>query len=130
MHAAIHKMPEEKPPKRRPGPKPSRTFYTAIDFHFSPELHQAMKAFAAERKVLLEDVYREAVECFLEQRAHKKLAYWAAPKSKHGTHVYVRMADELRARLRAAIDEDHQGMANAFETAVRLYLEHHGRACP
>jgi hypothetical protein len=128
-HAAVEEMPNEKPPRRKPGPKPSRTSYTAIDFHLSPGLHQAMKAFASERRVFLEDVYREAAEHFLEQRTTEKLAYWAAPKAKHGTHVYVRMTDVLRASMRAAAAEDHQGVAHAFETAVRLYLKHHERAC-
>ena len=79
MHAAIEEMPNEKPPKRKPGRPASRTSHTAIDFHLTPKLHEAMKAFAAERKVLLEDVYREAAEHFLERRAAEEFGYWAPP---------------------------------------------------
>jgi hypothetical protein len=89
-----------------------------------------MKSFAKERKVFLEDVYREAAEHFLDQRSKDKIAYRGAPKATRASHVFVRMEGELRARMRAAADEDHQSIANAFETAVRLYFGHHGRACP
>lgn len=123
-------MPEEKPPRRRPGPRPSRTFHTTIDFHLSPWLHHAMKALAAEHRVYLEDVYREATEHFLEQRARRRLDYLAAPKARHATRVCVRMADELRARVRTAAKEDHQDLVNAFETAARLYLKLHDRCRP
>jgi hypothetical protein len=120
-------MPAEKPLKRRPGPRPSRTFHTTVDFHLSPWLHQAMRAFAAERRVRLEDVYREAAEHFLERRVSGGLDYLAAPKASHAARVCVRMADELRARVRAVAKEDHQDIVNAFETAVRFYLKLHGR---
>ena len=89
-----------------------------------------MKALAAERRVNLEDVYREAAEHFLEQRASATVDYLSAPNVSHATRVGVRMADELRARMRAAANEDHQGIANTFETAVRLYLGLHGRSRP
>jgi hypothetical protein len=127
---AIGRMPEEEKPSRcKPGPKPTRAFYTVIEFHLSPELHRAIKVFAAERKVRLEDVYRETAEYFLEHRAKEKIGYWGVPKTTHATHVHIRMAGELRARMREAVSEDHQSMANAFETAVRLYLRLHNRPC-
>lgn len=129
-HAASNKMPEEKPPKRRPGRPPSRTSHTAIDFHLTPKLHDAMKALAAERGVFLEDVYREAAEHFLERRAAEELGYSAPPHVRHATRVGVRMTETLRARMRAAAKEDHQDLGNAFETAVRLYLKLHGKAGP
>lgn len=89
-----------------------------------------MKVFAAERKVLLEELYREAGEHFLEQRTKTRLTYLGAPKAPHGTQVYVMMADDLRHQVRAVVTKDHQGIANAFETALQLYLKHHGRPCP
>lgn len=89
-----------------------------------------MKALAAERRLYLEDLYREAVEHFLKERASEELDYLAAPHASHATRVSVRMADELRVRIRAAAREDHQDLVNAFETAVRLYLKLYGRSRP
>lgn len=89
-----------------------------------------MKALATERRVKLEDVYREAAEHFLEQRACRQLDYLGAPQASHATRVSMRMVEELRTRMRATARNDHQPIVNAFETAVRLYLEHHGRSRP
>lgn len=121
---------EEKPPRRKPGPKSHDSSYIAIDFHLSPWMHQAMKALAAERRVKLEDVYREAAEHFLQQRAGGELDYLSAPKASHATRVSVRMVEELRTRIREAARNDHQEIVNAFETAVRLYLRSQGRSRP
>jgi hypothetical protein len=121
---------EEKPPRRKPGPKPPRSSYPAIEFHLSPWMHAAMKELAAERRLYLEDVYREAAEHFLEQRARRRIDYLSAPMFKHATRVSVRMVDEVRTAMQATAESDHQAAANAFETAVRLYLERHGRTHP
>lgn len=89
-----------------------------------------MKELAAERRLYLEDVYREAAEYFLEQRACKQLDYLGAPQASHATRVSMRMVEEVRTQMRAAARNDHQPIVNAFETAVRLYLERHGRTRP
>lgn len=115
-------MPEEKPPKRPPGRRPSQTFYTTIGFHLTPKLHDAMKTLAVERGINLADVYREATEGYLNRRGAEEITYWAAPLIHSATRVNVPMADELCARMRAAARSDSQALVNAFETAVRLYL--------
>lgn len=121
---------EEKPPRRKPGARSHDPSYIAIDFHLSPWMHLAMKALAAERRVKLEEIYREAAAYFLDQRAHRKLDYLSAPKASHATRVSVRMVEELRTRMRVTARNDHQEIVNAFETAVRLYLEAQGRSRP
>lgn len=93
-------------------------------------MHAAMKSIAIDRRLYMEDVYREAVEYFLAQRACRELDYLGAPKARFATRVNVKMADDLRRQVRAAADEDHQELVNAFETAVRLYLELHGHSRP
>ena len=116
-------MPDDKPPKRKPGRPPFRTFHTTIGFHLTSALHEAMKALATERGVNLEDVYREAALSFLERRgAGEATTYLAAPQARSATRVAVPMADELCARLREAARSDHQSLGNVFETATRLYL--------
>jgi hypothetical protein len=117
-----NKMPDDKPPKRKPGPQPWRKFYTMISFHLTPALHEAMKALAAERRLNLEDVYREAAESFLARREAGEVIYLAAPLIHGATRTSVLMADELRTRIRAVAKGDHQALANVFETAVRFYL--------
>jgi hypothetical protein len=123
-------MPDEQPPRRKPGPQPWRKFYTMIGFHLTPRLHEAMKIVAAERGLTLEDVYREAAEAFLARReTGEEIVYLATPSVHGATRVGVLMADELRARMRAVAKSDHQVLGNVFETAVRFYLralEHPG----
>lgn len=117
-------MPEEaKPPRRKHGPNPSRLAYTEIGFHVTPALHEAMKALADEREVNFDEVYHEAAKCFLECREKEELVYIAAPHTRRAARVYMRMDTQLCAKLRLATKTDDQGLSNAFETAVRLYLK-------
>jgi hypothetical protein len=118
-----NKMPDDKPPKRKPGPQPWRQSYAMIGFQLTPKLHQAMKIQAAERGLNLEDVYREAAESFLARReAGEEVVYLATPLAHAATRTTVLMASELQARVRAVAKSDHQALANLFETAVRFYL--------
>lgn len=115
-------MPDDKPPKRKPGRPPFRTFYTMIGFHLTPKLHEAMKALAAERGVNLEDVYREAAESFLARREAGEVIYLATPLAHGATRTTVLMTGELQTRMRTVAKGDHQALGNVFETAVRFYL--------
>jgi hypothetical protein len=119
-------MPKEKPPTNPSGERPPRKF-EGIGFFLTPALHDAMKAFAAERKINVADVYREATEEFLSRRETEEIAYRGAPLAHSATRVSVLMAEELRTRMRAAAKSDSQALGNAFETAVRLYLALHQR---
>lgn len=122
MPAATEEMSNDKPQNEPPKKRHTRTFI-GIGFHLTPALHEAMKALAAERDVNLEDVYREATETFLTRRETEVVAYRGAPLTRCATRVSVLMARELSTRMRAAAKSDGQVLVNAFETAVRLYLE-------
>ena len=115
-------MPETKPKTRGGGPKPYRTFHTSITFRISPTLHDRMKIAAGESNVRVEDVYREAVLLLLDRRERKPVAYLAAPRARACRVVIVKMEDDLKARIQAAMDADEHTRSDFFETATSLYL--------
>ena len=120
-------MPEAKAKKRGGGYKPYRTFYTAISFRVSLELHDQMKLAATEIHVRLEDVYREAALLLLDRRQRKPVTYQAAPRSDGGRRVTIKMAADQQALVREATDADHRYISDFFETAAILYLGRSGR---
>ena len=120
-------MPNEEPLKKPRKRWPSQAV-TTIGFHLTPKLHEAMKLLAAERGVILEVVYREAAEGFLERRKAEEIAYRATPLIHSAARVAVRLPDDLRAQVRGAAKSDRRTLANLFETAVRHYLDEHGHS--
>lgn len=112
--------------KRGGGPKPYRTFHTAITFRITPELHSGMKALATEYRVRIEDVYRNAVLMLLKLRQRKACIYQGAPRTTDSRHVNIKMEDRLKALVREAAHGDHHAVPDFFETAASLYLGKHG----
>ena len=114
-------MPQEVQ-KRRPGRPRRRTFYNRIGFHITSDLHQQMQEIASGRKALLEEVYGEAVSCFLEARASEPTSYVKPPVRPLAKRLMIEMQEPLCRAIRHAAVDDHCRVSDVFETAVRLYL--------
>ena len=110
--------------KKKPGPRPHRTFYNKIGFHISNDIHQKMKELTKIRKIFLEDLYREALSEFLEIRANTptRYQYIKPPSRPIGRHVTIEMEEALCQAIRHAAVDDRTPIAHVFETAVRHYL--------
>lgn len=110
--------------KKKPGPKPHRLFYNRIGFHLDNDIHQKMREIAANRKILPEEVYREALALFLDMRStlDQQLDYYSAPSRTLAKRVTIEMEEALCQAIRHAAVDDRRRLSDLFETAVRLYL--------
>ena len=110
--------------KKKPGPKPHRTFYNRIGFQVSESFHIVINNIAQERKVRFEDIYAEAVQYFLNERTKNSILYTPSPIRRFAQRVTIHMEPSLEKAVRAACLQDQQRLTDFFQTTVWLYLKH------
>ena len=114
--------------KRSPGRPRRRTFYNRFSFHVSEDIHRQMKIIAKSRNVFLEEIYREAIQSFLDMRASiSSQQYSRAPMQSSAKSVTIPMEDHLCQTIRHAAIDLRCNLADVIETAVRLYLDKNPR---
>ena len=115
---------DDQKPKRRPGRPRIRAFYNRFSFHLSHETHQKMKDLARERGVLLEDVYSEAINRFLNMPERDvDYPYSKAPPQGQAKAVTISMKEDLAQSIRHVAIDARVTLGDIAETAARLYLQ-------
>ncbi len=109
--------------KKKPGPKPHRTFYNQIGFQVAKPLHAVMSDITKEKNLRLEDVYAEAIHNFLEMRKNGKIIYMPSPIRRFAKRIAIHMEPCLEELVRFTSQEDQQRLVDFFQTAVWLYLK-------
>lgn len=118
------RKPKAEAEKKKPGPKPHRTFYNRIGFQVSELFHAEINNIAQERKVRFEDIYAEAVQHLLNERKKNSILYTPSPTRRFAQRVTIHMEPTLEEAVRATCLQDQQRLTDFFQTTAWLYLKH------
>lgn len=107
------------PPLPKARPKAKR--YSTFTLTLAPELHDRMRAIAADRGVLIQDVYAEALEQLLARRKMEPDMHYVAPRGL-GVQTLISTRPDLRAAVVKLAQRDRVTKAAILTTAILDYL--------
>ena len=110
--------------KKKPGPRPSRTFYNRIGFQIATSFHTEISKLAQERNVRFEDIYAESVKYLIDTRKIDQILYTPSPTRRFAKRVTIQIEPSLDEAVRSISHEDQQRLTDFFQTAAWLYLKH------